>query len=59
MLTLISFEVMEKIILENISKHVKDKEVTGRSQHGFVERKLQLMNGIVLYDEMTSVLKDG
>lgn len=59
MLTLISSKVVEKINLENISNHVKGKEVIGRSQHTFMKRKLCLMNGIVLHDEVIGMVKDG
>lgn len=59
MLTLISSKVVEKINLENISNHVKGKEVIGRSQHIFMKRKLCLMNGIVLHDEVIGMVKDG
>lgn len=35
---------MEQVILENISKHVKDKKVTQSSQQGFTLWKSHLSN---------------
>lgn len=35
-LTSIPWKVIDSVILEAIPKHIKDKNVTGRSQHGFM-----------------------
>lgn len=42
---------IEQIILETISKHMKEK-VTARSQHGFTQRKSCLTN-LIAHNEMT------
>lgn len=42
-------QVIGQIILEDISKHVKDRKVTRSSQHGFMKMKPCL---IALYDEI-------
>ena len=35
-------KVMEPILLEDVSKDVRDKKVTGRSQHGFAKAEIML-----------------
>ncbi|KAK4811101.1 hypothetical protein QYF61_016387 [Mycteria americana] len=52
-LTSIPGKVMEQIILEVISKHMKDEKATESSQHGFMKGKSSLTNLIALYDEMS------
>lgn len=49
----------EEILLETISKHIKDKKVTGHSQHVFIKGKLCLTNLTVFCDEMTGLLNEG
>lgn len=53
--TLVSIpgKVMEKIILEDISKHTKDKKVTGSSQKLFMERKTCLIDWLAFCNEMS------
>ena len=53
-LTSIPSKVMEQVILET-----KNKNIIGKTQHGFIKRKLCLMNKIALYDEMTVLVNDG
>lgn len=48
-LTLIPRTVMEQIILETFSKHIKNKKVMGSSLHGFMKGKLHLTNLIAFY----------
>jgi len=36
---LILGKVIEQLILEIVSRHVKSKKVTGSNQHGFMKRK--------------------
>ncbi|KAJ7405560.1 hypothetical protein BTVI_68794 [Pitangus sulphuratus] len=50
--SVISGKVMKQIILEVISKHIKEKKVTGSSQHGFAEVKSCLTNPIAFYDDL-------
>lgn len=47
---------MEKIILESISEHMKDKKVIRSSQYRFTKEKLA--NLIAFYSEVTSFVDD-
>lgn len=47
---------MEKIILESISEHMKDKKVIRNSQYRFTKEKLA--NLIAFYSEVTSFVDD-
>ena len=50
---------MEKVFLENVSKHMKDKKVNGTSHHGFTKGQACLTNLIAFYNEMTGLLDEG
>lgn len=49
---------MEQVILESISKHVKNKNLPGCSQHEFMKEKCHLANLIAACDVMTVVERD-
>lgn len=54
-LTMIPGMVMESLILENISKHMKEKKTSRSSQHG----KSHLTEQISFYKEFTSLMDEG
>lgn len=58
-LTLISGKVMEQLIMEIISRHMKDKEVIRRSQHVFIKSMSCLISLMNFYDEMTGLVGEG
>ncbi|KAK4831130.1 hypothetical protein QYF61_015433 [Mycteria americana] len=51
--TLIPGKVMEKLILETISRHMNNKKIIRISRHGFTKGKSCMTNLINFYDEMT------
>lgn len=50
---------MEKILLENILKHMKGKKVIRSSQHAFYKGKSCLVNLIAFYNEVPSLVDEG
>jgi len=50
-LTSVPMKVKAQIILKTASKYMKDKKVTGNSQHGFTKRKPHLTNLIAFYEK--------
>ncbi|PKU28157.1 rna-directed dna polymerase from mobile element jockey- hypothetical protein [Limosa lapponica baueri] len=57
-LTSIPGKVMERLVLDVISKHLKEQEVIGSGQHGFTKGKSCLTNFIAFYDVITGWLDE-
>ncbi|GAB0184021.1 mitochondrial enolase superfamily member 1 [Grus japonensis] len=58
-LTLIPGKVMEQLIMETISRHMKDKKLLRSSQHGFTKGKSCLTNLITFYNELMHLVDEG
>lgn len=50
---------MEETLLENMLRHMKNKEVAGGSQHGFTKCKWYLQNLMVFYDGAAALIGKG
>lgn len=44
-----AFKIMERILLEHMSKHMEDREMIRYNQHGFNKVKLCLTDPVALY----------
>ena len=49
----------EWVLLEHISRHMKDKKVTGNHQCGFTKGKSHLNNLIAFFNKMTGFVGEG
>ncbi|PKU41873.1 rna-directed dna polymerase from mobile element jockey-like [Limosa lapponica baueri] len=58
-LTSVPGKIMERLVLDVISKHIKEQEVVGSGQHGFTKGKSCSTNLIAFYDVITGWLHEG
>ena len=58
-LTSVPRKVMEQLILETNSRHMKNKKMIRRNQHGLTKRKLCLTNPIAFYDVTAGLVDKG
>jgi len=49
---------MEQVMLEKISRHMRNKKVIGSSQHRFTKEKSFLTNQVTFYDELIALVNE-
>lgn len=50
---------MEQLTVETISRHMKEKKIIRRIQHGITKGKSHLTNLISFYNEIPSLIDEG
>ncbi|PKU47486.1 rna-directed dna polymerase from mobile element jockey-like [Limosa lapponica baueri] len=58
-LTSVPGKLIEKLILNAISKHVEEKKIINSGQHGFTKGKSCMTNLLAFYDRMTGWVDEG
>jgi len=58
-LILIPGKLMEQLILETVTRQIKDEKIIRSSQHGFTKGKLCLTNLVNCNEEVTDLVDEG